>query len=196
MDKLTTINNALINTGNSRVNNLYDSSDEYLVADTAFDRAIKLLTAMHSWPFATTFEDLVRVPDDENLSKRYPNNGFRIPSPPQVLHVKEIYYGNCLLTEYEVNGFILSCCFSDSISAKVVREAPGAIWHPMAEEVLTLMVEAGCLRGLNEDMTEARTRDQAAAAMLADARTRTDQQNPARNTYQSKVSQSRRTRRV
>jgi hypothetical protein len=196
MDKLTVINNALSNTGNSTVNILHDPSDEYRVADTAFDRAIKFLTSMHAWPFSTTVENLVRVPDDENLSKLYPQNGFRIPSPPQVLHVKEIYYCNRLLTEFEIIGFILSCCHSNSISAKVVREAPGAIWHPMAEEVLTLMVESGLLRGLNEDLTEARVRNQEAQALIATTRAHLDQQNPARNTYVSKIARARRTRRV
>jgi hypothetical protein len=196
MDKLTVINNALINTGNSRVNYLHDSSDEYQVADTAFDRSIKVLTSMHAWPFSTTVEDLVRVPDVENLSKRYPHNGFRIPQPPQVLHVKEIYHHSRPLMDYEIIGFILSARPSEGISAKVVREAPGAIWHPMAEEILTLMVEAGLLRGLNEDAVEARNRDASAQALIAQTRSHLDQQNPARNTYQSKIARARRTRRV
>ncbi len=195
MDKLTVINNALSNTGNNQVNILHDPSDEYRVADTAFDRAIKFLTSMHSWPFSVTVENLVRVPDAENLSRLYPHNGFRIPEPPQVLHVKEIYHHNRILTEFEIIGFILSCRHSEGISAKVVREAPGAIWHPMAEEVLTLMVEAGLLRGLNEDMVEARVRDQSAEDLISKTRTHLDQQNPARNTYVSKIARARRTRR-
>jgi hypothetical protein len=195
MDKLTVINNALINTGNARVNILHDPSAEYQVADAAFDRAIKFLISMHAWPFSVTVENLVRVPDAENLSRRFPQNGFRIPSPPQVLHVKEIYHNNCALTEYEIIGFILSSRHSDGISAKVVRELDQANWHPMAEEILTLMVESGCLRGLNEDMTEARVRDQSAKDLIIEARAHLDQQNPARNTYKSKVAMARRTRR-
>ncbi len=196
MDKLTVINNALTATGNNRVNILHDPSDEYQVADTAFDRAIKVLTSRHAWPFSTTVENLVRVPDSDNLSRRYPQNGFLIPQPPQVLHVKEIYHCNRILTDFEIIGFTLSCRHSSDISAKVVREADGAIWHPMAEEVLTLMVEAGCLRGLNEDMVEARIKDQAAEALIAETRSHLDQQNPARNTYVSKIARARRTRRV
>lgn len=195
MDKLTVINNALVNTGNNPVNILYDSSDEYRVADTAFDRSVRLLSSMHSWPFATTMEKLVRVPDAENLSRTYPKNGFRIPAPPEVLHVKEIFHGNRPLTEYEIMGFILSCRYEDEIYAKVVREAPGANWHPMTEEILTCMVEAGCLRGLNEDMVEARQRDAKADDWILLARPHLDQQNPARNMYKSKIALARRTRR-
>lgn len=195
MDKLTVINNALVNTGNNPVNILFDSSDEYRVADTAFDRGIKLLSSIHSWPFATTMEKLVRVPDAENLSRTFSENGFRIPAPPQVLHVKEIYHENTILTDYEIMEHILSCRFEDEIYAKVVREAPGAVWHPMAEEILTCMVEAGCLRGLNEDMVEARQRDAKAEDWIMLARPHLDQQNPARNLYKSKVAQARRTRR-
>lgn len=196
MDKLTVINNALVATGNNQVNVLHDSSDEYVVADNAFDRGIKLLSAMHSWPFATTMEKLVRVPDAENLSRTFPSNGFRLPAPPQVLHVKEIFHNNCSLTDYEIMGFILSCPYPDEVYAKVVREAPGANWHPMAEEILTCMVEAGCLRGLNEDMVEARQRDAKADDWLMTARPHLDQQNPGRNMYKSRVAFARRTRRI
>lgn len=196
MDKLQVINNALINTGNTRVNTLYEESDEYVVADTAFDDAIKLLSSMHSWPFATTVEKLVRVPDDENLSRQFPENAFRIPAPPQVLHVKEIYYHNVLLVDYEIMGFVLSCRYPDEIYAKVVREAPGAIWHPMAEQILKLRVEAGILRGLNEDFKEADNREARADDWLMMARPHLDQQNPARNMYRSKIASARRTRRV
>lgn len=196
MDKLTVLNNALINTGNNRVNTLYEGSDEYMVADTAFDAAIKLLSSMHTWPFATTIEKLVRAPDVENKSRHFPENCFRIPAPPQVLHVKEIYYGNVLLVDYEIMGFILSCRYEDEIYAKIVREAPGAIWHPMAEQILTLRVEAGILRGLNEDFKEADNREARADDWLMMARPHLDQQNPARNMYRSKVAEARRTRRV
>ncbi len=196
MDKLTVLNNALINTGNNRVNTLYEGSDEYLVADTAFDAAIKLLSSIHTWPFATTMEKLVRAPDSENKSRTFPDHCFRIPPPPQVLHVKEIYYRSVLLVDYEIMGFTLSCRHADEIYAKVVREAPGAIWHPMAEQILTLRVEAGILRGLNEDFKEADSRERRADDWLVMARPHLDQQNPARNMYRSKISAARRTRRV
>lgn len=194
MDKLTIINNALVATGNSRVNVLYDSSDEYAVADTTFDRAIRFLKGQHSWPFITTIEKLVRAPDAENKSRSFRQSGFRIPST--ALHVKEIFYREYPLTEYEIMGQILSCRYDDEIYAKVVTEDNTANWHPMAEEVLTLMVEAGCMRGLNEDMTEAGKIDGKVENLLLVTRPQVDQQNPARNLYKSKIALARRTRRI
>lgn len=194
MDKLTVINNALSNTGNRPVNILHDPSDEYQVADRAFDRAIRFLRAMHSWPFSETIELLVRVPDAENKSRLYPDNGFRIPST--AFHVKEVYWQKWPLTEFEILGTILSCRQDSEVYAKIIRQDADAIWHPMAEEVLTLMVEEGCLNGLNEDFKEAQVRYLKAQSLLEQTRTTVDQQNPARNIYQSSIAAARRTRRA
>lgn len=193
MDKLTVINNALIATGNNQVNILHDSSDEYRVADNAFDRAIKFLTARHSWPFATTIDELVRAPDSLNRSRTFPHNGFHLPH--DAFHLKEVFYNQTPLTEFEIMGGILSCSYDSHIYARVVRMPAGGLWHPMAEEILTLMVEAGCQRGLNEDTREAMNIDLRVENLIMEARPHLDQQNPARNIYKSKIATARRTRR-
>lgn len=194
MDKLTILNNALRATGNNTVNVLNDPSDEYQVANAAFDRAVRFLTARHTWPFAVTNELLVRAPDTDNKSRRFSKNGFRLPV--NTLHVKEVYLDTQIMTDYEILGGILSCPYNSEVYATVVQAPPESAWHPMAEEVLTLYVESGCLRGLNEDFTEARARENRAEALLEETRTVVDQQNPARNTYKSKIAAARRTRRV
>jgi hypothetical protein len=194
MDKLSIINNALRATGNNTVNVLNDPSDEYIVANGEFDRKIRFLTARHTWPFATTTELLVRAPDADNKSRRFSKNGFRLP--PNTLHVKEVFRDTVNLTDYEIMGAILSCAYDSEIYAAVVIAPPDASWHPMAEEILTLYVEAGCLRGLNEDFTEATKRENSAEALLMETRTTVDQQNPARNMYKSKIAAARRSRRV
>lgn len=193
MDKLTVINNALSNTGNNQVNQLFDPSDEYRVANAAFDRAVRYLTAKHSWPFVVTIERLVRVPDADNKSRTF-TNGFRLPAT--ALHVKEIFYDSSPLTAYEIMGTVLSCPYGDSIYARVVRAPDDAAWHPMAEEILTLMVEAGCLRGLNEDFKEAQAVDAKVELLIMEARPQLDQQNPARNLYKSGIAAARRARRI
>lgn len=194
MDKLTLLNNALSQTGNNEVNVLNDPSEEYRVANRAFDRWIKFLASRHSWPFAMTTELLVRVLDEDNPSRRFSKNGFRLP--PNTLHVKEVFYRTHFLTDYEIIGDVLSCNYDSEIYAAVVMMPPDAKWHPMAEEVLTRYVESGCLRGLNEDFTEATKRENSAEALLMDARSHIDQQNPARNMYKSSIRAARRTRRV
>lgn len=194
MDKLTILNNALLATGNNTINVLNDPSDEYRVANQAFDRVVRFLTARHTWPFATTTELLVRVADADNKSRRFSKNGFRLPI--NTLHVKEVYRDTVIMTDYEIMGDVLSCPYDSGIYAVVVKAPADAAWHPMAEEVLTRYVEAGCLRGLNEDFTEATRRENSAEVLLTEARPAVDQQNPARNIYKSKVAAARRTRRV
>lgn len=194
MDKLTVINNALAATGNMRVNILYHPSDEYQVADLAFDRAIKTLVARHSWPFATTVEELERAPDADNKSRNYRTSAFRIPA--SAFHVKEIFWHEWPLTDYEILDQLVCCDKTEGVYAKIVRQDEDSKWHPMAEEVLTLMVEAGCLRGLNEDSREALNVDRKAEGLLMEVRAHVDQQNPARNIYKSSIAAARRTRRI
>lgn len=194
MDKLTIINNALRATGNNIVNVINDPSDEYQIANGAFERSLRALTARHTWPFASTIEELVRVPDEQNKSRRYRENAFRLPI--NTLHVKEVFLDTVPLTDYEIIGDVLSCRFSSGVFARVVVQTSEEKLHPMAEEVLTLYVEAGCLRGLNEDFGEARVREQRAELLLEETRSHVDQQNPARNVYKSKIALARRSRRV
>lgn len=196
MDKLTILNNALLATGNNTINVLNDPSDEYRVANQSFERWLRFLTARHTWPFASTIELLVRVPDADNKSRKFIQNGFRLPQ--NTLHVKEVFYCETPLTDYEIIGDILSCRLPDSIYANVVTQTPYSEekLHPMAEEILTLYVEAGCLRGLNEDANGGDKREARAEGLLEEARPHVDQQNPARNLYKSKIAAARRTRRV
>jgi hypothetical protein len=194
MDKLSIINNALIATGNNTVNVLNDPSQEYIVANRTFERAILFLMSRHSWPFATSSELLVRAPDSENKSRRFPRNAFRLP--PNTLHVKEVYRDGTYLTDYEIMGKILSCSYDGEIYATVVKAVSSEDFHPMAAEILTRYVEAGCLRALNEDMAEAANREAGAEALLEETRTVVDQQNPARNLYKSSIRAARGRRRV
>ena len=193
MDKLTVINNACAETANNQINALNDGSPEWQVADSGFVRAVKFLIARHNWPFAQTIEDMVRLPDTENKSRMYPTNAFRVPD---CLHLIEVYYNQSILTGYEVMGNVLSCAYNTGISGKIIRAPADEIWHPMAEEILTLMVETSLLRGLNEDYSEADRRERKAEELLFEARPRADQVNPARNMFKSPSRMARGTRRI
>ena len=194
MDKLQILNNALRATGNNTVNVLNDPSEEYQIANGAFERALRVLTARHSWPFASTIEELVRVPDGDNKSRRFRENAFALPV--NTLHVKEVFWDALPLTDYEIIGTVLSCRYDSSVFANVVKQVSEEKIHPMAEEILTLYVEEGCLQGLNEDFSEASRRKNNAELLLQEARPHVDQQNPARNIYKSKIAAARRSRRV
>jgi hypothetical protein len=192
MDKLTVINNALINTGNNALNVLNDGSEEWRVANQGFGRAINFLIGRHNWPFATTVEEMVRLPDTDNKSQLFRDNCFRLPT---FLHLIEVYHDGAVTTNYEVLGTVLSCPFDSEMFAKGVRMPAEAIWHPMAEEVVTLHVESAVLRGLNEDFTAADRVESKAENLLFEARPRADQVNPARNMYKSPTRAARMSRR-
>lgn len=192
MDKLTVINDALVSTGNNRVNALNDGSDEWTVANTAFNRAVNFLIARHNWPFAVTVEALTRVDDALNKSRNFPDNGFQLPDH---YHLIEVYYDTAILTSYELIGSVVSCDYDSDIYAKIVRLPADASWHPMATEILTLMVESGVYRGLNEDPKEAVSAWSRAENLLMETRPRVDQQNPARNAFKSSIRAARGVRR-
>jgi hypothetical protein len=68
--------------------------------------------------------------------------------------------------------------------------------HPLFVEALTLYVEAGCLRGLNEDENAAMLRERQAEFILAEGRSRTDQQQPRRSLRKSALLQAKHRRRA
>lgn len=193
MDKLALINRALVATGNNRVNVLNDGSEEWQVADEAFDRAIEDLTTRRKWPFATTVQNLIGAP--VNPSSRF-SDAFVLPA--DVLHVKGVWVDGYLTSEYEIIGRTLSLTLNGATAVRLhAITAPAAsAWHPQAAEILTRMVEVGCLRGLNEDFDEAYRREAKLEERLLEAGTTIDQQTPARNAFQSTIREARRARRV
>lgn len=197
MDKLTIINDALIDTGNNQVN-LNDGTEEYIAANNSFTRAVKYLTARHNWPFAKRNKLLIRAPSDQYESSLYPSNGFVIPN--DCLHFVAAYYrpnetSGVPLTDYEVIGEILYCNYTAGVFGEYIFAPEDKNWHPLAAEILTRYVEVGCLRSLNEDMIEARNRELGIEELLLSIAPRIEQESPAKNMYKSKIAAARRTRR-
>jgi hypothetical protein len=60
---------------------------------------------------------------------------------------------------------------------------------------LERFIFAGIYRGLNKDLTEARLQEQAARILLQEARTRSDQEQPKRAVFNSRITAARRVRR-
>lgn len=192
LDELTILNRALLNTGNRTLNVLNDGTAEWQVASETFERSITDLITQHRWSFARTSADLVKADDDDNRSQRY---SYAHVLPPDVLHVLAVYSGGYKTEQYEIVGRMVSLDQSSGVSIDYIAEPEDSAWHPQAAEVLTMMVEAGCLRGLNEDFTEAARKDAAVDYKLRQVRTLVDQENPARNLFRSSISEARRSRR-
>lgn len=203
MDKLTIINRALFDSGNNILNVLDDGTDEAIGASVAFGRAVEDLISRHGWPFATKTAILQQVSTVDAPSQRF---SFGYGLPAEALHLRGVFVNwpgaDSVLRpyperHYEVMGGIVYLGRSDtqvvpgSVAAEYIWAPPDAAWHPQAAEILTIMVTAGCLRGLNEDFVAAAGMDQKAEIRLGEARSRVDQQNPARNIYHSRIRSAR-----
>lgn len=196
MDELTILNRALTNTGNQTLTALNEGSDEWLVASSAFEEAIDDLISRHNWPFARIGTTLVVASDEDNPSVRF-ENAYLLPA--SVVHVKAVLVSdgagnNVPLTDYEIVGRYVCVNGAEGIAIEGIAAPSNANWHPQATKILTMYVEAGCLRGLNEDFAAADNREAMAENRLFEARPRTTRQNPAANAFVSSVARARRGR--
>lgn len=186
-DKLAIVNNALAETGNNLCQEA-DGSEEWNVASRAYDRALPVMISAHPFNWATTIETLSAA--ESNPSERF-EYAYRIPL--NALHIRTVYVGGIALagSSYEIIDRTIATS-SDSIEVLYVRRPPEDQWPPLFNEALTLRVEAGILRGLNEDFDEATRRQGLAMAMLHEAKNAADQQAPGRTILKSRMAARRR----
>lgn len=178
-DRLSIINDALSNTGNNLVQVEFEDSDEWDVAKRAYDRFLPQLIEAHPWPFATITEPITKLPDSDNPSERYAH-AYTIPANALWLQAA---FKNGRTIDYEIIDDKL-CTDADnasaSITAKYVRVPGTDAMSNLFFEALRKLVESGCLRGLNEENSEATRREQEGWQMLRLAASRADQQSPRR----------------
>lgn len=186
---LEIINDALVVTGNEQVT-LNDGTPEWQVSSRAFARAVEDLVSQHGWPFARTSADLVLV--GTNPSEKY---DYAHQLPNECLLLKGVYVDGYKTELFEVYGRLVCLDHNSGVSAEFIAEPEDTAWHQQAVEVLTMMVEVACLRGLNEDFREARLRDQDIVFKLAQVRSTIDQENPARNVWRGTATAARKRRR-
>lgn len=192
MDELTVLNDALRATGNNELNALNDDTPEWRVASGAYERAIRDLISRHNWPFAQDRWDLAVADSSENPSERF---DFAFEVPTDVVHVRAVFYNGVRTGAFEIVGGYLCMDVDSGVTIEAYAMPADRRWHPQATEILTMYVEAGCLRGLNEDFNAADRREAVAEERLLQGRPRVDRQNPAKNAYVSKIALARRTRR-
>lgn len=193
LDELTILNRALVNTGNRVLTVLNDGTDEWQVASEAFARGLEDLISQYRWPFARTSAALVKADDADNPSQKY---DYAHHLPADLLHLAMVFVGGYKTSSYEVYGRMVCLDDDSDVAVEYIAVPLEAAWHPQASEVLTMMVEAGLLRGLNEDFNEARQKDVDIEIKLGKTRTIVSQENPARNTFRSSIADARRSRRV
>lgn len=189
MDELEIINDALVNTGNATVT-LNDGTPEWQVASRAFSRAVDDLISQHGWPFARTSADLVLV--GTNPSEKY---DYAHQLPASCLLLKSVFVNGYKTEKFEVYGRVVCLDQNSGVSAEFIAAPADTAWHPQAIEVLTMMVEVACYRGLNEDPDEARLRQGDVELKLARVRSLIDQENPGRNVWRGTATEARQRRR-
>lgn len=191
--RLSIINDALLGTGNNRLNVEYDGSDAWTMAESAYRRAVGYLIAKHDWNFATRTVPLAGLlPSSPHplLSKAY-------ALPGDCLHVSSVWIGlnggpgSVPLNRYEIVDDKLCCDHDQGLTILYVRAPDPDKWPPGFVEICIGKVEAYLLQGLNEDTDNARRRHADVEDMLAELRTRHDQQTPARAILRSRSAERR-----
>lgn len=183
-DRLSVMNDALVNTGNARIQAEFEDSDEWDVAKTAYDRFLPQLLEAHPWNFATSTQALTKLPDADNPSLRFTADldGFAYAMPANCLWL-EMVSRNGTPIEYEIVDDKICCGFDSAevaLYAKFVRTPATDKISNLFWESLRKLLESACLRGLNEENSEASRREQEGWQMLRVAATRSDQQQPRR----------------
>jgi hypothetical protein len=190
-DRLSVINDALSNTGNSLVEVEFEDSDEWDVAKRAYDRFLPQLLEAHSWDFATTTATLTKLADAENPSARFSadEDGYAYSMPGACLWLEVVTRAGVAI-DFEIVDNKICCGFDNAATpliAKYVRIPATDKMSNLFYEALRKLVESGVLRGLNDENGEATRREQEGWQMLRIAATRADQQQPRRNPRSSRM---------
>lgn len=187
INRLSIVNDALRETGNTQVAAEGEDSDEWDVASGGYNTALPILFEAHPWKFATATEALDKTVD--NPSDKY-SYAYDMPA-------NSLFLAAVTLAGQPVEFVIITntiCCNYNSteLRAMFVELPSFSVVTNSFFGVLRKRVEASCLRGLNEDYNEARMRDREADAMLLAEQSRVDRQEPRHEARRSRMLERRR----
>lgn len=189
-DKLSICQTSLSLTGNLVPQMADDGSDEWGVASMAYEAAIDSLIQAHNWNFATTVATLVRAgasPDDQFT------DAYNKPADSLALVWVR---SNDVPVDFKIIGNqICINATSTVVTIKYVRIPDNGVWPPMFVDCVRAQVMAGIYRGLNEDISAAAQMEAQGLRKLQDARTRSDQEQPKRALFTSRLRNARQVRR-
>lgn len=211
-DRLTIINQALVNTNNNPVNVYDDASAEWLVANTAFEQWVPLLYARRNWNFATSFAQMLRVGDSQ-----YPGMTDEFAKPADCMFLQAVWRTD-EIQRYDATWAPgtrpAEGMFPPKLQYKVLndhvhtRAQKGATCQytpfPQADDpwslgfvaALRLKIEATLYRALNEDMQSASAIEKYAEEMLNEAQSRDAQESPGKTMFRSPLYATRFRRRI
>jgi hypothetical protein len=224
-DKLSLISEACALTGNNIPAAADDGSDEWTCCSAAYEAGMEYMLDSHDWKQLTTvvtlnatgiaptdsqFDSAFAKPPDcihviwVRINESGGTGGSNLPIVYQVLSNQIV--ANLFNQPPGVPpppGTPIPIVTMKYVSSNIPipggqNPSQGDLGPFMLRTFMTALrsfVLAGIYRGLHDDPTEARAEEQAAMALLQQARTRSDQEQPKRAVFNQRITASRRVRR-
>ncbi len=196
-DKLALIQQECLLTGNTPPTVADDGSDEWNVCSAAYEKAIEYMFDKINWKQITKVTTLVStgvVPADDQFTVAY-------AKPQDCVHVIWVKLAGGPVA-YQVLGNQIVLKGTGVATIKYTSSDPLGDGSPAQTQMLRtfmtalgVFVQAGIYRGLHEDLGEARAREREAMALVEEAASRADQEEPKRAVFNSRLVEARRTRR-
>jgi hypothetical protein len=166
-----------------------DGSAEWDVCSARYDLILPVLIQKHGWNFATRMEVLVEA--GSNPSQNFDYAYLR---PPGAVHVLALWSGGLKIDKYEVlDG---KFCTDVSQAAGVTAEYVVVVGPDAASNLFVLglveHIRAGVIGGLQEDLQRADDLEAKANLIIDQARSRDNQEEPARDLSVGRVASRRR----
>jgi len=211
-DRLSLINEALINTSNNTVNVYDDTSSEWIVANSAFEQIVPELYYLRDWNFATSFAELDRVGDSQ-----YPGMTDEFAKPADCMFLQNVWRvddiqryeqtlpPNCHLPkeayppqlEYKVLNDHIHTRAPYGVKAQYTPfPQPNDEWSFGFRVALRKKIEAAIYRSLNENLQAASAVEKYAEEFIQRAVSRDAQERPGRAMFKSPLYETRWKRRV
>lgn len=195
-DKLSVINSCLLLSGNNVCAFEGEDTTEWLIGSGSYEKRLPEVLDSHDWNFATQIAPLVRVGDSPD--PRFSDAFARPSACLSVIGVWITYAAISSGVSYDyviINNQILMNAPGLAPQCKYLLAPPDDRWPPLFIKALDAFVMSDIYRGLNDDVGEADKLEAKAEVYLQQARSRADQQVPARALTNSRMLARRHVRR-
>lgn len=192
IDRLAIIQDACTQTGNNPPTVEEDGSEEWDHGSVAYEMALPYAIEARNWKFGTD----VRVLTSTGVKPTDPLFDTAYAKPPDCLHLIWVRLAD-IPTIYQIldNQIVLNNTGNQVVTAKIVFAPTIDQVTPTFAMALRAFTASGIYRGLNEDTGSADKAWALGEHMLQTAATRSDQEQPKRAMFNSRMATSRRVRR-